>query len=436
MDVTRGARRALLVERVRSSLWIVPGLLVVCAVALAYAVFELDRVFGARLSGLGWLITTSAEGARATLTAIAGSVMSVAGISFSITVVVLQLASTQFSPRVVRGFLRDRTIQVVLGIYLGTFVYVLLVLRTIRVTPGGVVPALSLGLAVALGVACMVVIVVFVHHVAHSVQISTIVRGIARETRAAIEDLYPSARHGPVDEDACAPSGAGNAGLLVAPTDGYLEYVDEDALGALPAPLLVCVDVRVGEYVRKGEVLGRFWPAGAGGSGLGHAILRAFSFYHERTIRQDVAFGFQMIVDVALRALSPTLNDPTTAVHCVEVLGDLLARFARRAVPQATRDLGGDRRLFRPHASFGELVKISFEQITIHGRTDPRVAIAILEALAGLAEIDGRGRHAAILLELGEHVGAHLSHEWLRSSREEASARIEALRRRLEGAAG
>ncbi len=428
MRLTPQARIQRWAERLRASLWFIPAAMIAAAVLAAIVTLRIEREHGDVLGRVSPVFTATHEGVRAALSAIASSVMTVAGLSFSITIIVLQLASTEYSPRVIRGFLRDRVIQVVLGTYIATFVYVLLVLQA---APSEAEPvhSLSLAVSVVLGVTAMVLLVVFVHHVAQSIELPTIVHHIARETREAIDDLdWQSSDHDAYEEQRRVES-EGAPGLVRAPTDGYIELVDEEYLCQLPGPMLLRIERHVGDYVPKGEVLARFWPAS---EPRAREILAAVSLSHERTVRQDIGFGLRMISDVALRALSPAVNDPTTAVHCVNVLGDLLRRLALRGFPTRVRTFEDGRRIELPRPAYGDLLRASFEQIAIYGRRDPRVAETILRALIGIAEVDGEGDHGRILAEVGDHVVEQLPGEWLTATREHVLALRSELSRALE----
>ena len=397
-------------EAARSGFWALPGVVTLAAILASYATIAIDRAHGGAFRE-SILFAAGSEGARATLSAIASSVMTVAGISFSVTIVVLQLASSQFSPRVMRGFLRDRLIQLVLGAYIGTFTYVLLVLRTVRSEGQGheaFVPSLSITTAVILGLACMVLLIAFVHHVAQSIQVSVIVDDIARESREAMEKLYPEDIGEPAGQAAEAPpEGEGACREVLALEDGYVEYLDESAFAALEGASLARIEVRVGDYVRKAEVVARVWPGTAAegaAEGGGAALARAFELERERTMRQDLEFGFRMIVDVAVRALSPGVNDPTTAVYCVNTLSALLTDAARRKFPDCMRTLESGLVIHAPRSGFADLARLSFKQIIHYGRGDFYVANAVLAALEAINAQDTRGHHRAVLGQLAEHL--------------------------------
>lgn len=387
-------------ERLRSSLWAIPTTMVAASVGGAATTLALDR-HHTHLAG-GWGIDMGVEGARVTLATIAGSVLTVAGVAFSMTMVVLQLASTQYSPRIVRIFRRDRLIQFVFGAYTGTFTYSLLVLRTIATSEDGppFTAPISVTLATVLGVTCMILLITLVHHVARSVQVSTAVRHVSKETRDTMDRLFPDEPAGPArDEDVGAgpPEPEGEPWTVHAKRDGYVDYVDDEAVDALDGAVLVRIHVCVGDFVRAGEALASVWPASAGtlsdNRDLGAAIVLA----EERTMLQDPRFGFRLIVDIALRALSPAVNDPATAVHCVDALGGLVCDLAGRRIPSAWRRTSSGLAVYAPIPSFDEMLGLALDEILHASQSALTVQVAVARALGALgARCQTPARRAAV----------------------------------------
>lgn len=377
-------------EGARSSLLLVPLLLIALSVVASVVTLAVDARFDGEL-GSFTIFHAGAEGARATLSTIAGSVMTVGGVSFSITIVVLQLASTQFSPRVVRGFMRSRLVQVVLGAYMATFTYALLVLR--RVASGdrrdAFVPNLSITVALVLAVCCMVLLAVFIHHVARSVQVPAIIGLIVDEALDAARELYPEplgeASGDDVDEATGDDDGAAGDDIL-APAAGYLEYVDDHAFSTLPHGAEVRIRLQTGEFAHEGDVVARVLPAGTLDDDARREIAGAFSFYAERTVRQDVAFAIRMVADVAVRALSPGINDPTTALYCIDANSRILHVLAGRRFPDPVRVRPeNDVRVVAPRPDYGELLRCAFVQVLHYGRDDLVVLEGAARALASLS---------------------------------------------------
>ena len=378
-------------EAARSSLWIIPTALILAAVVLAAGTIAIDRVVGEPLADIWWGFRIGVEGTRSTLSTIAASVITVAGVAFSFTMIVFQLASSQYTSRVIRTFRRDRFIQLVIGLNTATFLYALLVLRTIRSSEEGFpfTAPVSVIVALVLGAACILALVAMVHHVARSVQVSSIIASIANETREAIERGYPLADGEPQDE---APDASASIAErddepwhVHASGDGYIGFVDASGLAHAKGVELVCVDRCVGAFVRRGEPIARAWPRAAS-ERHADALDGAFALSGDRTIRQDVAYGLRLLADIASRALSPGINDPTTAVQCVDELGALLSELGKRPNPRALVEVDHGTRVYVPRPSRAELVALAFDEIIEAAGGFARVQRAIVDACRALLE--------------------------------------------------
>jgi uncharacterized membrane protein len=394
-------------ERLRTSLWFVPSLFAVGAGVLAVALLALDHALAGTepLFGFGG----TPDGARSVLSAIAQSMLTFTGLVFSITMLVLQLASSQLSPRVTRTFLRDRGNQVVLGLFVATFVYTLIVLRDVRAPVAddtGFVPAISVWFAFALLLASVAAFIYYIDHMAQAIRATTVIVRIWEETVDAIERRLPAnARDVPAvdepEERAASIGAEPHPGRVIikAPTAGVVVAVDDAAVLAVAA--------RAGREVELVAAIGDFIPEGAplaqlSGEWDRHAaddVRDAIAIGAERTLEQDVAFGFRQLVDIALRALSPGTNDPTTAVQALDRLHDLLRRLARRPIPRERRTSDGTVRLTMPATTWEELVRLAFDEIRIAGEGQIQVAqrlTVVLEDLLGQAPPD---RGSALLVQ-------------------------------------
>lgn len=341
------------------------------------------------------------------LTAIAGSMITVAGVVFSITLVVLSQASTQYSPRVLRNFLSDRANQTVLGVFVGVFAYCLIVLRSIRGTDeGAFVPALAVLVGIVLAFAGIGFLIYFIHHVATSIQASSIMERIADET---IECL---SRRGIVTGDSpqCLDVAEHDAGNLVAACSsrrGYVTSIDFEALNRLAESMqcVVRVERGVGEFAIQGQPLASILDRVHVDRDWLNAVAATFEISRQRTAAVDPAFGIRQLVDVALKALSSGANDPTTASTAVDYLTAVLVEEAR----SAQRANGGERTtslVQHRAATFGDLLRMSFSEIrqAAHGNLATLEAIArSLDALDAVTTRPARRRllHAqcAALLE-------------------------------------
>ncbi|MEO8642167.1 DUF2254 domain-containing protein [Pseudomonas sp.] len=383
--------------RLRSSLWFVPATMACLAVALALCAVALDRtVTNDWLQLLGWSYSGGAEGASLLLGTVAGSMIAIAGTVFSMTLVALSLASSQLGPRLLRNFMRDTANQVVLGTFVATFLYCLIVLRTIRrADEVAFVPHLSISIGVLLAIVSVGVLIYFIHHISVSIQADQVVARVGRELDDGIDRLFPGDLGNPGSEASKAPREANlpaefarEACPVGALEDGYLQMIDADALMALASKedLLLRLERRPGHYLTKGRVMLMAWPGDRVTETLAGKLNAAFVLGNQRSAAQDVEFSLQQLVEIAVRALSPGINDPFTAVACVDRLESALCRLARRDMPSPYRfDGHGKLRLVAPGATFAGIVDTAFNQIRQSARSNPAVAIRMLDAVAQIA---------------------------------------------------
>ncbi len=358
-------RLKVLRESVRNGFWAVPTLCVLVAVVLSTALVRLDHALS---DGFGGRFTFGAgpDGAREVLSAITSSLITFTGLVFSITVVVLQLTSSQFSPRVLRTFLRDRVTQTALGMFVATFVYALLVLRTVDSGDAAFVPAVSTSVAVLLLLVSVGMFVAFIHHITQAIQASTIIATTGDETRRLLERLPPAER--PDTEQPLWALPGPPTLQLPARTRGVVTGVDEQALvkAAQAADVVLVLRARTGDYVPEGALLVDVHGASDGLHAA--AVLDAVSQGRRRTMDQDIAFGIRQLVDIAERALSPGTNDPTTAVQVLDELHDVLRRLATRHLPShVVCGPDGQVRLVRPPVRFGDLLALALDEIEQYG---------------------------------------------------------------------
>ena len=393
------------------------------AVALALVSVTVDESLTEWLSlTLGWTFTGGAEGASAVLGIIAGSMITIAGVVFSMTLVALSLASTQLGPRLLRRFMRDSTTQVVLGTFIATFLYCLLVLRTIRrVEEVAFVPHLSVTLGVILAVASVGVLIYFIHHVSVSIQANEAVARISRELLERIDELFPE----PIGRGAPKiPTQSPDEGLLEAfdkharPVgaggDGYLQFVDAAALLALAVEedLVIRLERRPGAYVVASCPLALIWPASRASDQLTDQVRSIFVLGNQRSSDQDIEFGMSQLVEIAVRALSPSLNDPFTAITCVDHLGSVLCRLATRAMPSCYRhDHLNQLRVIAPANTFPEITDAAFNQIRQYSRSSAAVTIRLLETIAVVAGFAHRPEDRTALLRHAEMIARGATEE-------------------------
>ena len=379
--------------------WLPPAAAMAAAIVLAYAMPALDRLLGVDVP----LFTfADYDSARRLLQTIATVTVSVIGIAFSVTVVALQLASQQLSPRVLRTFQGDQLNQGVLAVFLGAFVYALVLLTQLETGEG--LPQLALALAVIAAVAAFGLFVAFIAHVVDSLQASTVIARIAGDGHAAIADRHPSGI-GAAPADAAAAARQAEERMRAPGTvvhaehGGYVTRVDADALmeALAHAEGFAAQRMELGTYVLRGQPLAEVWAPRATDA-LASAVRDTFVLGKERTLPADVAFPVRQLADIALRTLSPSQNDPTTAENAMSALTDVLAGVARAHDVAGLRvDDAGVPRFLACGPQLDDLVRLGFEQVRRTAATDPAIAARLarlLEALRGEAERRGRPTEA------------------------------------------
>lgn len=382
-------RRRALGERLEESQFVVPAVLVAVAVVLAEVLIRLDSRLGP--DEVPFVLRSSVDSARALLGTIAAATITVAALVFSVTVLSVQLASAQFSPRVVRGYLRDDLRKWSTGFMVATFTYALLVLRAVRPTsPTGeveAVPQLSLTVGVVLGVVSMVLVVAYIDRAARSLVVGDVMRRIADETVTVIDQTCPAARHGSDPEDEPEEPAPADAVVVPAGRSGWVQQIsNEIVLAVVPPGTAVQFTMRVGHFVVRDSPMIRIWPAPADDKVLWR-LARAVVIGDNRTMQQDLAFGIRQIVDIALRALSPAINDPTSAEEAILDLTVILARVLPRELPTRVEHGPDGRRLLRPrHASYELLVRMAFDQIRQAAADHPAVLRTMIASLRILVE--------------------------------------------------
>lgn len=394
-------------DRLRSSFWFLPSTMAAGAAALSFALVWLDTALDdGAIERLGWLYGFGPEGARAVLSAVAGSMITVAGLTFSMTMLTLQLASSQFGPRLLRSFMSDRGNQLVLGTFTSTFLYCLLVLRTVRGTEeSSFVPHISVTFGVVLATLSLAVLIYFIHHIANSIRIETVLDELARETQAAIDRLYPTQLgQEPPPRDALAPAGLlreleADSNAVFIPGSGYVQRLDETAVMRIATEhdLLVSVDAPPGRFVTERDALVRAAPRARATDEVLDRLREAFVVGSDRTPTQDLHFSLRRFVEIAQRALSPGINDPTTALYCIDRLAQALCALAEREFPSPVRaDEEGHLRVITPVSSLQEFACPALAAIARYGMNDADVVRQLVAATAQLGAKAGPGAREAL----------------------------------------
>jgi uncharacterized membrane protein len=389
-------------ERLRSSLWTLPAAAVVGGLALGSLLSQVE--LPEEFPGAGLTFGGGADGARELLTAISSAMITVTGTVFSITVVVLQLASSQYSPRLLRNFLRHRGTQLTLSMFLGTFAYALAVLRVIRAAedPGReeVVPSLAVSIAVLLVLASVGALVFFIHHITQAIRIESLVRDVARDTLDVIDRVYPDEVSvevpGPL-----LPDPPDTATVVTAPRSGHVQAFDSSRLlrVAEEHDLVLRIDVAAGDYVVEGTTIAFAWTVAGAQPNLADDELRrliagGMHIGNERTMQQDASFGIRQLTDIAVKAMSTGLNDPSTAMQVLGPLSSVLVRLAHRRLLHELRTDEEDRvRVGIPRLSFHAHLALAVDPVLHYAGHEPfvmRRLCGLLDDLAGAAPTEGR----------------------------------------------
>lgn len=380
-------------RKLTSSLWFLPSLIAIGGAMLASILVQVDQAIG------NWptqhypgLFGTNPAASNDMLGIVASSTINVVALVFSITIVVLTLASTQFSPRIVRTFMRDAVTQSVLGGFVGIFVYCLIVLRTIRTSEqlgGEFVPTLAVATGAVLGVVGMGGLIFFIHHIANSINASNVIASIAHETMDVASELYPHEFRRPSGTDPVAAAlDAISWRQIASAGNGYIQSVDVEALEIIARERGVTIRLlhRVGEFVVEGLPLAAVSENASTEDPYEDEINACCDIDSQRTVEQDIAFGIRLIVDMALKALSPAVNDTTTALTCVDYLSAVCVHLVRRHVEPFTCYDEGRLMVFVPGQSVEDFLDLAFNQIRQNAGGNVAVMIRLLKSLEQIAE--------------------------------------------------
>ena len=389
----------------RTNLWLVPAIEVVAAIALFACTYAADlAAYDGKFTVPGWAISGSADAARQVLIAIAAAVITVVGVVFSIVIVALTLTSTQFGPRMLRNFIRDRGTQITLGTFVATFVYAILALGSIgQGGHGAFVPHISVTVTLVLMVADLAVLIYFLHHIAIQIQLPHVIAGIAGDLAAAIDaqELDGSAAPGDPSAGKLIAGLDGPGGIVSAPRSGYLQFIHHRTLVRMASEVGAVIHLlyRPGHFLVQGHPYAAVWPAGAADQ-VARELARAHVTGPYRTLAQDVSFGIDQLVEIGIRALSAAVNDTFTGLTCIDWIGDSLCKVTGRWQPtRIYRDEQGTVRVITTEVSYERLVQRSFVMIRQAGHGMPAVMIRQLDALAKIMERTTTSSERQVLLD-------------------------------------
>lgn len=409
------ARLVAIWDSVWESFWFVPGVMAVLAVIAGIGLPILDDAVDIEdWERFQWLATTAGT-ARVTLSSLAGAMITVAGVVFSVTMVTLSLTSSQFGSRLLRTFLDNNVTQFALGAFLATSLYCMVVLRTVRYTDTiHYVPHISVSVAVAMTVVSLVVFVYFIHHIVESIQAQNVVRAVYHDLQDAVDRLFPdefeSQNAEEADNDLAESFGekaAEDVQELTSHEDGYLVAIDvEEVLAAATgADVKVSLLCRPGHFAGRGTPIARIFPPDRCDDELEATFRACFVVGSRRTPRQDLECAIDELVEVAVRALSPGINDPITAIACVDYLGAALSQLAgRKNPPRCLYDDDGEPRVVTFSVSFRNALNNAYDPLRQYARRATGVTIRLLESLIAVSRHIVRPDDAATVIRQAEMI--------------------------------
>lgn len=397
-----------------ATFWFLPVLILGFSVFLSVALVYLDSTITISHEGLlRFFLVNSSDSARSILSTISGAMIGVAGTVFSVTLVALTLASSQFGPRLIKNFMYVRLNQVVLGSYISTYLYCLLVLNSVRQSDDySFIPSISILVAILAAIANIILLIIFIHQIAISIQADKVVADISGFILKQVETLFPE-KMGEENEneeniDVTAAFAAYKRHVSIkSPSNGYLQYVDGEALIEIVTKhdSLLKVNYRPGSYLVKGQELGLFYLKTDLKEDPIKELLNQFVIGEIKTAQQDLEFSINQMVEIAVRALSPGVNDPFTAIACIDNLSSTLSYLAKAKFPSEYRfDEEGTLRIIADTFEFGGVLDAAFNQIRQFSGGSPAVMIRLMEALITINEFAVKENHTKAIIKHAEMV--------------------------------
>ncbi len=378
-------------EELKTSFWFVPALIIAAAIALAIGFLYLDNLIHFQPSGIiQYIFTGSTDSARAVLSTISGAMIGVAGTVFSITLVALTLASSQFGSRLLRNFMHERLNQVVLGTYISTYVYCLIVLNTVKETDQvSFIPTFSVFVAILAAVANIVLLIIFIHHIAISIQADKVISDISVSLSKNINALFPE-EMGEEPEPKAAPevevlkAKFRYRQSVKASRSGYLQYIDQEGIfdKANEMDWFISLHFRPGDFLVKDLEIATIHSHEKHEEKVLERLADNFIIGDVRTPQQDAEFSIHQMVEIAARALSPGVNDPYTAIACIDNLTSTMCYLTKVKFPSRYRyDEKENLRVMVEALTFEGMLNAAFNQIRQFAKGSPSVVIRLMEAL-------------------------------------------------------
>lgn len=394
-------------EQLTESFWFIPALMMAAALVLGFLMPQLDA--SSATGGNSPILDVSPDGARALLSTIAGSMISVAGVAFSITIATLSLASSQLGPRLLSNFMRDQGNQITLGTFVSIFTYCLLVLQTVRSADTVTfVPYRSVALAMVMAVFSVFVLIYFFHHVSNMIQASQVIANIGRELEHNIARKFRAKPRHTGYEKALRDDGDlpedfdDNVAYVTAPMSGYLQALDLDDYQTLATKkdLVLRILYHPGDFVAKSTEVIAVYPRDQLSDAIIERAQDALTIGAQRLHIQDIKFSVEQLVEIAVRALSPGINNPFTAIACLDQFSATFVELAEHPLPSGYYyDAQNKLRVVRETVTFESLLNTAFDPIRQHGRSDVAVTIRLLEVIAIIASRATTASQKQVLLQ-------------------------------------
>lgn len=397
-----------------STFWFVPVLIISFSILLAFVLVYIDSIL--TIPREGWsqfFLVNSSDSARSILTTISSAMMGVAGTVFSITLVALTLASSQFGPRLIKNFMYVRLNQVVLGLYISTYLYCLIVLNSVTDSSGYTfIPSISILVAIITAAINIILLIIFIHQIATSIQADKVVSDISNFISEQLETLFPETIGVELENEDNVDTSAAVSGYqkqisIKIPKSGYLQYVDGEALIEIVTrqDALLELYVRPGKHVVEHAEMALLFSNVEWGKDELEKIYKQFVIGNTKTSQQDLEFSIQQMVEIAARALSPGVNDPYTAITCIDNLTEIMCYLAQTKFPSKYRfDEKGNLRMIADTFNFEGVLDSAFNQIRQFSGGSPAVIIRLMEALTTIHGFTSKESHKKVVIKHAEMV--------------------------------
>lgn len=383
-------------SELRASYWYIPLLLAVGALLLSILTLRLDHLFVWHwLQTIGWFHAANPEGARAILSTIASSMITVAGVTFSMTIVAVAFAASQVGPRLTSNFMRDRANQITLGTFIATFLYCLFILLAlfnankngITQTEGIFIPQISLLVAILLAITSIIVLIYFFHHIPESINMSNVIARIGEELNEQMECLFPTNVGNKPPKKPSLPKNYSQKTSVNATSRGYIRIIDGESLieNAKKCDVIVKLEAKYGDFLTENSILFTMYSQDEVDTSVYKQFTNAFALGYNRNQERDTLFLIEELVEIIARALSPGINDPFTAMTCLDWLQSSLQQFLKINPPSSYRyDVDNKLRLIAAPISFAQLCDLVFCRVQPYVCKDRNAAVHMMTMIISI----------------------------------------------------